>query len=147
MSKSFPKRPSGAPLHTLSKLYDVPVSFVTPSPFEAVYGVICGRWRVAVARCRIICLALSFAPKTIFSHNIKYVVLHASRSASPCFFFFALFWGISFNFFLTYTLFGSGSLIRVQYQKWWLVVTRKPIIPNVSVFKILFPEINKLDCK
>ena len=25
----FPKRPSGAPLHTLSKLYDVPVGFVT----------------------------------------------------------------------------------------------------------------------
>ena len=28
----FPKRPSGAPLHTLSKLYDVPVGFVTPPP-------------------------------------------------------------------------------------------------------------------
>ena len=26
----FPKRPSGAPLHTLSKLYDVPVAFATP---------------------------------------------------------------------------------------------------------------------
>ena len=25
-------RPSGAPLHTLSKLYDVPVGFVTPPP-------------------------------------------------------------------------------------------------------------------
>ena len=29
----FPKRPSGALLHTLSKLYDVPVGFVTPPPF------------------------------------------------------------------------------------------------------------------
>ena len=26
----MPKRPSGAPLHTLSKVYDVPVGFVTP---------------------------------------------------------------------------------------------------------------------
>ena len=32
MRNYFPKRPSGAPLHTLSKLYDVPVSFVTPPP-------------------------------------------------------------------------------------------------------------------
>ena len=30
MRKYFPKRASGAPLHTLSKLYDVPVGFVTP---------------------------------------------------------------------------------------------------------------------
>ena len=29
---SFPKRPSGAQLHTLSKLHDVLVGFVTPSP-------------------------------------------------------------------------------------------------------------------
>ena len=27
MRNYFPKRPSGAPLHTLSKLYDVPVGF------------------------------------------------------------------------------------------------------------------------
>ena len=32
----FPKRTSGAPFHTLSKLYDVPVGFESPS-FEAVY--------------------------------------------------------------------------------------------------------------
>ena len=53
-------RPSGAPLHTLSKLYDVPVGFVHPPPlfFEAVYCFICGRRRVAVARYRIICLIL-----------------------------------------------------------------------------------------
>ena len=37
MRNYFPKRPSGALLHTLSKLYDVPVGFVTPPPyFEAV---------------------------------------------------------------------------------------------------------------
>ena len=30
MRNYFPKRPPGAPLHTLSKLYDVPVGFVTP---------------------------------------------------------------------------------------------------------------------
>ena len=36
MRNYFPKRPSGAPLHTLSKLYNVPVGFVTPPPyFEA----------------------------------------------------------------------------------------------------------------
>ena len=32
MRNNFPKRPSGAPLHTLSKLYDVPVGFVNPPP-------------------------------------------------------------------------------------------------------------------
>ena len=32
MRNYFPKRPSGAPLHTLSKLYDVPVGFVPPPP-------------------------------------------------------------------------------------------------------------------
>ena len=36
MRNYFPKRTSGAPLHTLSKLYDVPVGFVFPSSFEAV---------------------------------------------------------------------------------------------------------------
>ena len=33
MRNYFPKRPSGAPLHTLSKLYDVPVGFVIPPPY------------------------------------------------------------------------------------------------------------------
>ena len=32
MRNYFPKRPSGAPLHTLSKLYDVPVGFEPPPP-------------------------------------------------------------------------------------------------------------------
>ena len=59
MRNHFPKRPSGAPLHTLSKLYDVPVGFVTPPPyFETVYCFIYGRRRVAVARYRMICLVL-----------------------------------------------------------------------------------------
>ena len=59
MRNYFPKRPSGAPLHTLSKLYDVPVGFVNPPPyFEAEYCLFCGRRRVAVARYRMICLVL-----------------------------------------------------------------------------------------
>ena len=59
MRNYFPKRSSGAPLHTLSKLYDVPVGFETPPPyFEAVYYFICGRQRVAFARYRMICLVL-----------------------------------------------------------------------------------------
>ena len=32
MRNYFPKQPSGAPLHTLSKLYDVPVGFEPPPP-------------------------------------------------------------------------------------------------------------------
>ena len=32
MRNYFPKRQSGAPLHTLSKLYDVPVGFEAPPP-------------------------------------------------------------------------------------------------------------------
>ena len=60
MRNYFPKRPSGAPLHTLSKLYDVPVGFETPPPyFEAEYCLFCGRRRVAVARYRMVCLVLS----------------------------------------------------------------------------------------
>ena len=57
MRNYFPKRPSGAPLHTLSKLYDVSVGFVPPPPyFDAEYCLFCGRRRVAVARYRMICL-------------------------------------------------------------------------------------------
>ena len=43
-------------LHTLSKLYDVPVGFEPPPYFEAEYCLFCGRRRVAVARYRMICL-------------------------------------------------------------------------------------------
>ena len=56
MMNYFPKRPSGALLHTLSKLFDVPVGFVSRPSFEDVYCFICGRQRVAVARYRMICL-------------------------------------------------------------------------------------------
>ena len=58
MRNYFPKHTSGAPLHTLSKLYDVSFDFVSSHSFEAVYCYICGRQRVAVARYRIICLVL-----------------------------------------------------------------------------------------
>ena len=59
MRNYFPKRPSGAPLHNLSILYDVPVGFDPPPPyFEAEYCLFCGRRRVAVARYRMICLVL-----------------------------------------------------------------------------------------
>ena len=34
MRNYFPKRPSDAPLHTLSKLYDVLVGFCNPPNFE-----------------------------------------------------------------------------------------------------------------
>ena len=45
--------PLGAPLHTLSTLYDVPVGFVKTHYFEAVCSFICVRQRVAVARYRM----------------------------------------------------------------------------------------------
>ena len=57
MRNYFPKRTSGAPLHILSKLYDVPVCFVSPS-YEAMYCYICSRRRVVVARYQMICLVL-----------------------------------------------------------------------------------------
>ena len=63
MRNYFPKRPSGAPLHTLSKLYYVPVSFEPPTYFEAEYWLFCGRRMVAVARYRMICLVLSMNQK------------------------------------------------------------------------------------
>ena len=58
MKSYFPKRAPVAPLHILSKLYDVPVGFVPPASFEAGGCYICGHRRVAVARYRIICLVL-----------------------------------------------------------------------------------------
>ena len=73
----FPKRPYGAPLHTLSKLYDVPVGFVTPY-LEAVYCFICGRQRVAVARYWMICLVLFIIFAT--RHSIFIVFIPYDRS-------------------------------------------------------------------
>ena len=58
MRNYFTKRTSGAPFHTLSKLYDVPVGFVPTRYFKAVYCFICGRRMVDVARYRMICLVL-----------------------------------------------------------------------------------------
>ena len=73
---------SGAPLHTLSKLYD-PVGFVNPHPssFEAVYCFICGRRRVAVARYRMICLFL-----TIRLYRLQRFLVFLSRSNIHSFF-------------------------------------------------------------
>ena len=77
MRNYYPKRPSSAPLHNLSKLYDVPVGFVTTPPpyFEAVYCFICGRRRVAVARYRMISLVLiyifNFFSKTAWWISMK----------------------------------------------------------------------------
>ena len=74
MRNYFPKRPSGAPLHTLSKLYDVPVGFEPPPPyFEAEYCLFCGRRRVAVARYRMICLVFVMyisATAALYSESI-----------------------------------------------------------------------------
>ena len=67
MRNYFPKRPSGAPLHTLSKLYDVPVGFEPPPYFEAEYCLFCGRRRVAVARYRMICLVLIMCFDHVFT--------------------------------------------------------------------------------
>ena len=36
MRNYFPKRRSDAPLHTLSKLYDVPVGFVPPRLIQCI---------------------------------------------------------------------------------------------------------------
>ena len=63
MRNYFPKRTSGAALHTLSKVYVAPIGFVSPS-FEAVYCYISGLRLVAAARYRVICLVhdQNFAP-------------------------------------------------------------------------------------
>ena len=102
MRNYFPKRPSGTPLHTLSKLYDVPVGFVA-SPF--VYCFICGRRRVAVARYRMICLVyivfvaaggiclshtrivliFSYCPLNIVLHDVEHVYfIFLSRKILEC---------------------------------------------------------------
>ena len=73
MRNYFSTRPSGAQLHTLSKLYDVPVGFVTPpSYFAALYCFICGRRRVAVVRYRMICLVLIFKLNKVY-HRKKMI--------------------------------------------------------------------------
>ena len=56
MRNYFPKRSSSAPLHTLSKLYDVSLCFVT-TPLLRLCTCI-SSFAVAVARYRMICLVL-----------------------------------------------------------------------------------------
>ena len=67
MRNNFPKRPSGTPLHILSKLYNVPIDVVNHLSFEAVY--FCGRRRMAVTQYRIICLFLEIELKSIFQSD------------------------------------------------------------------------------
>ena len=74
MRNCFPKHPPGAPLHTLSKLYDVPGGFVPPS-FGVMYCFICGRRRVAVALYRMICLVLDIEIKIYFLYQKFYFLI------------------------------------------------------------------------
>ena len=85
MRNLFPKRTLGAPLHTLSKLYDVSVGFVFPS-LEAVYCYICRRRRVAVARYRMIFLVLTYTIKratyvkdALSKHTFNVRLTHGKR--------------------------------------------------------------------
>ena len=74
MMNYFPKRPSGAPLHTLSKLYDVPVGFVTRPILRqciATFAVAEGWLLLDIGRFVLVCLA--------FGHlNIDYVLCDTS---------------------------------------------------------------------
>ena len=83
MRNYFPICTSVAPLHTLSKLYDVPVGFVSPSPsFEAEYCYICGRRRVAVdLSCSFYASSDAdevYIPKcsTNYQHDMHYCIIH-----------------------------------------------------------------------
>ena len=58
MRNNFPKWPSNALLHTLSKLYDVHFVLYTPPSFEQRFGFISSRRRMAVTRHLMICLVL-----------------------------------------------------------------------------------------
>ena len=63
----FPKRPSGAPLHTLSKLYDVPVGFEPPPLFW--------RWILLILRspkggCCSISDDLSCSGSSVFNNSM-----------------------------------------------------------------------------
>ena len=71
LKRNYLKRPTGAPLHTLSKLYDVHVGFVNPSPyFEAVYCFICCHRSVAVARYWMICLVFVVMVKVSLQQKV-----------------------------------------------------------------------------
>ena len=67
MRNYFPKRPSGASLHTFVKIIWCSLWFCNPPPyFEAVHCFICGRRMEVVARYRMICLVLSYQPRTFW---------------------------------------------------------------------------------
>ena len=74
MRNYFPKHTSGAPLHTLSKSYDIPVGFVTPPPqplsFEAEYCYVYGRRKFVVARHRMICLVLDLSKLFLYKVQV-----------------------------------------------------------------------------
>ena len=77
MRNNFPKRPSGAPPHTWSKLYDVPVGFVTPPPFGPLFdavscvNVVCGQRRMAAIGHRVFSLVLhTCTPLCIIHVNV-----------------------------------------------------------------------------
>ena len=55
--EKYSKTAVGAPLHILSKLYDVPVEFINPpTDFEAAYSFYCSRRKLAAAPYGMICL-------------------------------------------------------------------------------------------
>ena len=68
----FPKRPSDTSLHTLSKLYDVPVGFVTPhlGQYIALFAVAEGWLLLHIGR-----FVLFFYKQLHRSHQEKYCVL------------------------------------------------------------------------
>ena len=78
MRNYFTKWPSGTSLHNLSKLFDGS----TPS-FVAVHCFMCSRWRMTVARYRLICLILfsSMLVALTFHNddNLSYVVVKVSK--------------------------------------------------------------------
>ena len=74
MRSKFPKGPSDAPRHSLSKLYDVPVGFVPPLLLTLVWTVscfVCGSRRVAVALHRMIYFILKMFLTFTFTFQIQ----------------------------------------------------------------------------
>ena len=67
MRNYFPERTSAAPLHTLSKLYDVPVGFVSPSfvHLRSPKGGCCS------ISDDLSCLAYSYSEMSNFSYGIN----------------------------------------------------------------------------
>ena len=110
MMNNFPERPSGAPLHTWSKLYDVSLVSTLPLSFLAVYCFICGRRRVAVARYYMICLVLSYFFKWSFFLNKRVRGTHGD------------YWDKALIFFL-----GSLGNFRT-IPNWWYYIVKSNIL-------------------